>query len=281
MYCKHFMTLFGDLMNICIIGQSKRLSVLEENLKNAGFFINVIPTTNDFVNNISADIIILPIPTISGDGYLNITGDNRVSADEILSCTDPKSLIIACGYSSKKYNIIDLNAREDFALLNAVPTAEGAIYRALESTDRSLFESKILITGFGRVAKILADRLKGLSSNITIAARSDKDLSYAQALSFKTFNIAHLKDEICNYDLVFQTVPSLVITPEVINNISKHCTIIELSSKSKGTDYKYAVSKAINVVHAPALPEKISPITAGNILTKSVLSIISEHLGSV
>ena len=277
MYCKHFMTLFGDLMNVCIIGQSKRLSILENNLKKAGYLVNLIPTTNELNRNVSDDIIILPIPTIANDGFLNIGGEKRLSADEVLSLCSPESLIISCGYKSEKHNIIDLNTREDFALLNAVPTAEGAICYALENTERSLFESKVLITGFGRVAKLLADRLKGLCPNITVAARSSKDLSYAEALSFKTMHINNLKDKISGYDLVFQTVPSLVISTEVVDNMSKHTVIIELSSKSKGTDYKYAETQTIKVVHAPALPEKISPITAGNILSKSVLSIISER----
>ena len=143
--------------------------------------------------------------------------------------------------------------------------------------EKSLFESKILITGFGRVAKILADRLQGLCNDITICARSLKDLSYADSLRYKTISLKQIQSEISDYDIVFQTVPAKIITKNVIEAMNKNTLIIELSSRSVGTDYEYAKKRDIVVVHAPALPEKIAPITAGNILTKSVISIIAEQ----
>lgn len=268
-------------MNICIIGQSKRLSILEENLKNLNFRVRHLHTAEHIKDPINDKIVVLPIPTVSQSGSLNINGENAIYPDKVLSFINPEAVIISCGYNGSTRKIFDLNQREDFAYLNAVPTAEGAILYALENTERSLFENNILITGFGRVAKLLADRIKGLCKNITIAARSDKDLAYAKALSFNTLHINNLENYISSFNLVFQTVPGLVLTPNLLNCMDKDSTIIELSSKSVGTDYEYAKTIGIKVVHAPALPEKISPITAGNILTKSVLSIISEQIGSV
>ena len=274
------MTLFGDLMKICIIGSSKRLSVLEENLKNKGILVQTIHSSDELPKYINDDIVILPIPTVHANGFVNLSGEIQLSVDSLLNRINSDSHIISCGYHNENYHMTDLNCREDFAYLNAVPTAEGAIYYALKHTERSLYESKILITGFGRVSKLLANRLNGLCANITIAARSSKDLAYASSLMFNVVNIKSLKNLIYQYDIIFQTVPSEILTAEIIDNMNRNNLIIELSSKSKGTDYAYAESKGIKVIHAPALPEKISPISAGNILTKSVLSIISEQKGS-
>ena len=277
MYCKHFMTLFGDYMKICIIGNSKRLNVLKQNIENTSHDVTLYENEADIPKEISADIIVLPIPTLNRDGNLNIESVSKISADELIKRIKPDSLIISCGYTNTKRTVVDLNLREDFAYLNAVPTAEGAIFYALSNIDRSLFECNILITGFGRVAKVLADRLKSLCNTVTISARSQKDLAYAKALNFKTVNLSGIKDNISDFDLIFQTVPAKIITDEIIDKMRSDTVIVELSSKSVGTDFEYAANKKIKVVHAPALPEKIAPITAGNILTRSVLSIITEQ----
>ena len=266
-------------MKICIIGHSKRLSVLEKNLKNRGLSVDIINSAEELDKEIKHDVVVLPVPSVNKLGFANLEGD--ITIESLLENINLNSLIISCGYTNPDYKIIDLNEREDFAYLNVVPTAEGAIFVALSNSELSLFESKILITGFGRVAKLLADRLRCLCKKVTVSARSAKDLAFAEALSYNALPISSLKNHISEYDIIFQTVPVRLLIGEIIDNMTKNSIIIELSSKSLGTDHIYAESKGINVVHAPALPEKISPVSAGNILTKSVLSIISEQKGSV
>ena len=277
MYCKHFMTLFGDLMNVCIIGQSKRLSILENNLKKAGYLVNLFPTTNELNRNVSDDIIILPVPTIASDGFLNIGGEKRLSANEVLSLCSPESLIISCGYKSEKHNIIDLNAREDFALLNAVPTAEGAICYALENTERSLFESKVLITGFGRVAKLTAETLSSLGADVTVCARKSGDIALAEIKGFKGRYISDFKDYAKNYDILINTVPSLVINREILENLRKECLIIDVASSPFGTDFTTALGLGLNAVQCSSLPGKVAPKTAGKIIADGILNIIKEE----
>lgn len=241
------------------------------------FSVEHIETLSKLPDRITADFVVLPIPTLNKRGFVNIEGNDFITAQSLMEVIDKNATIISCNYYSPNYKTIDINNRDDFAYLNAIPTAEGAINIAISGCDYSLFDEEILITGFGRVAKILADRLKGLTNKVTIAARSLKDISYAKALGLKTIRIANLKENINKYSVIFQTVPVCIIDKEIIDSISVPITIIELSSKSSGTDYTYAASKGVNVVHAPGLPEKVAPLTAGNILTESVLSIIEEN----
>lgn len=264
-------------MKICIVGNSKRTEILRENLLNTEHNIFSVHSSDEIQENYSANFVVLPIPTADSNGYMNIPGETKINVTDFIRKFDKKTIFITCNYQSADALTIDLNKREDFAYLNAIPTAEGAIFYALEHTEKSLFESKALVTGFGRVAMILADRLKGLGCEVTVAARSTKALSHACALGYKTVNIKQLNSVISQFDIIFQTVPTLILFDKILENIKKDAVIIELSSRSAGTDYDFAASNNIKVVHAPALPEKISPITAGNILTKCVLSIISEH----
>ncbi|MBQ1186697.1 MAG: hypothetical protein IIX54_03310 [Clostridia bacterium] len=263
-------------MKICIIGQSKRLKILENNLTCSGYIVECIYTQDDLANYIDADLVVLPIPTLNKDGYINISGKENISPNELINKISPSCKIISCGYNDSNRISVDLNERDDFAYLNAVPTAEGAIYYAISSSELALDESEILITGFGRVAKILTDRLKGLCRNITIAARSARDLSYATALGYNTIRINELYNEANRFNIIFQTVPSPIFDERILGTMNDKNTIIELSSKFIGTDIENAKKLGINVIQAPALPEKILPQTAGNILTKCILSIIAE-----
>ena len=264
-------------MEICIVGNSKRTEILRKNLENTEHHLLSIRSLDDLQKNYSADYTVLPVPTLNTKGFINISGEKTITAENFIKLFNKKTKFISCNFQNENFNIIDLNTREDFAFLNAVPTAEGAIYYALNNTEKSLFESEVLVTGFGRVAMILADRLKGLGCNVTVTARNIKALSHAYSMGYNTVNLQRIHEVFQRFDIIFQTIPSLVLTEKVISQAKENCVIIELSSQSLGTDCNYAISHNVKVVHAPALPEKISPITAGNILTKCVLSIISEH----
>ncbi len=263
-------------MNILLIGNSKRTSILADNLSFLGYIVTHIYNSSNLPSKLSYDVVVLPIPSVK-NGYINLDG-TPLTIDDIVSRTEKNTLIIGCNVGTEQSEIIDLNARDDFAYLNAIPTAEGAISIAICESDKSLFYSDILIVGFGRVAKILADRLRPLCKKITIAARSLKDLSCAKALGYDTISIKNLETEAKKYDIIFQTVPAPIITDAVISNLNYNTLIIELSSGYIGTDCLSAENNNIQVIKAGGLPEKTAPITAGNILTESVISIIYEKL---
>ena len=264
-------------MNICIIGNSKRSDVLAAELSTDDE-VTVMKKDDEIGELNLYDLIVLPVPSFKPNGNLNL--GNKVSAinSEQLFRQIPKdTLVISCNYQNETHNIADLNKRDDFAFYNAVPTAEAAIKIAIENSDETLNESNILITGFGRVSKILADRLSSFNHRITICARSQKDLSYAKVLGFKVITFENVKDQIQNYDIIFQTVPALVISDELIKEMNKKSVIIELSSGFRGTDLDSAKRCGIKIIEAPALPEKIFPISAGKILSKVVKQIVIEQ----
>ena len=270
------MAFFGDEMNICILGNTARHHILFSNLKGLGFNVSLFDTMPEPENTAQFDFVVLPIPTLKENRILNLEGCSA-NIEHILNKFTSNTVFITCNYTSEDYKTVDINKRDDFAYLNAIPTAEGAIEIAIDKSNSSLFYSNVLITGFGRVAKILANRLKGLCPNIVIAARSQSSLAEAAVLGFKTVAFNSFKENNLNYDIVFQTVPSLVLNENVLCKFKKDVIIIELSSKSIGTDCLLAEKLGITVVHAPALPEKIAPATAGNILTETVLKIINEN----
>ncbi len=262
-------------MKICIIGASKRHQQLYKNLLSAQIDSQLYSSWEDVPEKIEADCIVLPIPSFR-KGKLNLPSNSEyVSASDFIKRTSPSSLIISVGYNFPERKTIDLQERDDFSYLNAVSTAEGAIKIAIDSTERTLYDTNNAIIGFGRVGKVLADRLRPFG-NVTVCARSDRDIYYAKALGLETVRLNTLIEKIGRFDVIFQTVPSLILGDKIIDNMDKNVTIVELSTAGAGTDMEYAKTRSINTILASALPEKTAPLSAGNVLTECVFNIISD-----
>lgn len=264
-------------MKIAIIGSSLRFDILSSQLTLSGYEVINYSRVDEIPEKLEQDIIVLPIPTKTKEGFLNIGGDSKISPEAVLSRTKADALIISCNYSDNRRKTVDINKDEYFAFLNAVPTAEGAISIALKEKGMTMYKAKCLIIGFGRIGKILAHRLDGLKANITVAARNPKDLALIKALGMKGINIYSLEECINEYDIIFQTVPFPILTEKVLSNLDKGTPIIELSSAMAGTDVAKAKELDIKVINAGGLPEKCAPQTAGMILFDSVTRIIKEN----
>ena len=73
--------------------------------------------------------------------------------------------------AERKIRLVDYFADDALAALNAIPTCEGAIGILLSRRERVLWNSRVLVVGFGRIGKLLAQRLAGFGALVTVAAR--------------------------------------------------------------------------------------------------------------
>lgn len=149
---------------------------------------NIIMCKNIEEAIISSKYIISSIP-LSRDGfYINAPfSDNKIEIKEILEKIDDSDNMdskyfiagkIPKELNSKDINNIDLLENEEFNILNSIPTVEGTIKIIIQEREETIHESNILICGFGRIGKILCDRLKSLGANIYCVARKDADLAW-------------------------------------------------------------------------------------------------------
>ena len=261
------------MKKVCIIGGDTRLKSVKHSLENQNFFVSTLGLYPDDKADISlSDIIILPVPSTRDNKTVFAPLTNRViPLSEIYEKTN-NQLILCCNYNFENRNCIDYNTLDSYALLNAVPTAEGAIKIAIEKTDFTLWQSNILVIGYGRVGKILADRLKKLGANVTVSARKPKDFADLEALGFNYINTESIPSLYLGYDIIFNTVDAVVLTDNVLKNLP--CSLLlDLSSKG-GFNLEYAISLGLNAQKAPALPGKTAPKTAGKILAKTVSELI-------
>ncbi len=264
------------MKKICIVGGDSRLKTVKHHLENQNFFVNTVGLyPNDKGDIQLSDIIVLPVPTTRDNETVFAPLTNRVIPLSEIYEKSNNQLILCCNYNFESRHCIDYNTLDSYALLNAVPTAEGAIKIAIENTDFTIWKSKILVIGYGRVGKILADRLKNLGANVTVSARKPKDFASLDALGFNYINTESISDLYLGYDIIFNTVDAPVLPDKVLKNLP--CSLLlDLSSKG-GFNLQYAKSLGINAQIAPALPAKVAPKTAGEILAKTITELIRFH----
>ena len=207
--------------------------------------------------------------------------ENEINISDILQKCKEKHLIAGnvTEYVKKiadenNVNITDLIKNEKLAILNSISTAEGAIEIAMKETDTIIHGSNILILGFGRIGKVLAKKLQGLSANVTCAARKQEDLAWIMAYGYHSININEMGKELKKFDIIFNTVPHLILSKEKIKNKKKKCVLIELASKPGGIDRKETENHKIKVVEALALPGKVAPTTTAKFMKELIYDLI-------
>lgn len=213
-----------------------------------------------------SDIIISAIP-FSKDGVtINAPySDKTINIEELAINKEEKMFIAGSinenvyGQLSKSYkSVIDIMKREELIILNTIATAEGAVKIAIESTEKILQGSNVLILGFGRVGKVVANKFSKMDCNVTCAARKTEDLAWIQANGYKKMNINEMNESISNFDIIINTVPKVIVNQNILEMMKKGVLIIDLASNPGGIDRTAAQRLNIKLNWALALPRKNS-----------------------
>lgn len=236
--------------------------------------------------------VILPLPA-SADGVtvncpLNDGSIQSLSLSLLFETVSPDTVIIGGKFTpavinmaqSKGRRIVDYFESEELQIKNTVPTAEGAIAIAMNELPVTINGSKMAVIGYGRVGKMLADKLYALGADVTVAARKSSDLAWAKSHRYST-----LKIETCHgvstllslgagYDVIFNTVPYWLFDKSILSRLDTNTLIIDLASAPGGVDSKAAGECGVRVIWALSLPGKCAPFTAGKIICESINDIL-------
>jgi dipicolinate synthase subunit A len=172
--------------------------------------------------------------------------------------------------------LIELFDRDDVAIYNSIPTAEGALMMAIQNTDITIHGSISMVLGFGRTGFTMARTLQGLGAIVKVGVRRQEHFARAWEMGFKPFYTRDLYAEVANIDLLFNTIPTMIITAQVITNIPHRAVIIDLASKPGGTDFRFAEKRGVKAMLAPGLPGIVAPKTAGRIMANTLSQLIED-----
>jgi len=287
MSLRKYTVIGGDLRNVKL-AESIFTDGSQVNLygfKNAGF--ETILTENEDLQEAidDSEIVIGPLPCSNDNETLNAPFHNeKIPMTEVLKTMKKNQLFIAGRISekisnlAKAYNVfaVDILEREEMAVLNAIPTAEGAIQIAMEELPITINGSKIMILGYGRIGKVLSKMLSGFGAEVYIEARKYSDIAWINANGQKPVYISALKQYIGSMNVIVNTIPYKILDSSMLENIGKDCLIIDLASKPGGVDLERAKALGIKVIWALSLPGKVAPVTAANFIKQTVYNIIEE-----
>jgi dipicolinate synthase subunit A len=261
------------MKSILFAGGDNRSIIAFNELKRCGFQANSIGLfDNDDGGFENAEAIVLPVPSTK-DGktvFCPLTG-RKIFLSEIEKRSAGK-LVITANYSFGE-NCVDILKGDDFAILNAVPTAEGAISFAIQNTPFTLWRSRVLVIGNGRVAKVLINRLSAFCCRLTVSARKQKDFALLDTQNIEFIDTADAAKKASGFDIIFNTVDAPLF-PCV--KVLDRAFLIDLSSKGC-IDFEKAKSEGVKAVKLPAVPTATAPETAGAIYARTLKAVIDSQ----
>ncbi|MBD2866810.1 MULTISPECIES: dipicolinate synthase subunit DpsA [Paenibacillus] len=237
-----------------------------------------------------SDAVILPVVGTDDNGVVDsiFSTSELLLADEHIAAL-PKHAKVYTGMA-KRYlkelcskqgiELVELLDRDDVAIYNSIPTAEGALMMAIQNTDITIHGSICMVLGIGRTGMTMARTLKGLGATVKVGIRKPEHFARAWEMGFTPFYLSELSHQVTNIDLLFNTIPTMIVTAQIIANIPHRAVIIDLASKPGGTDFRFAEKRGVKAMLAPGLPGIVAPKTAGRIIANTVSQLIMDDVYS-
>ena len=233
---------------------------------------------------IKSDIVVTAVP-ISKD-KLTLTGeytDLKISLEDFFMKL--KNVFLVSGMVPDKFSkvltennvkVLDLLKDESYIIFNAKITVEGIIKYLIENTEDTIFNSKILVLGYGRIGKILCNVLKSFTENIYCMPNSKEELEWLKSNCVnyifeenfndlnknlkKVDNIAkkELHKFLGNFEIIINTIPRIILNEKEICSLNKDVFILDVASKPGGINQENAMKNNINFLWKLGIPAEIS-----------------------
>lgn len=177
--------------------------------------------------------------------------------------------------SVKGISYFNIMQDEKFTVKNTIPTALGCIAAVMDESQICINEMKILILGYGRVAKTLSKYLTGLDCKAYIYTVDVKEKALAEVLAVGTENSL---ENIDKYDLIINTVPARLIDRHICDLICEDSLVYDLASGNH-VDLEYLRGRGIRAIKASSLPGKVAPKSAGGYMEECILDTLNRNSG--
>jgi dipicolinate synthase subunit A len=244
-----------------VIGTDARLRMLAKHLTSPNRTVYYKSTTvwDDELNTVSLkfqpDFVVLPIQPLS------------IEVPVVLGISD--AVIFSGKQNDEWKHILEKNEThfyledEEFIWQNAVLTAE-AFVSTFYNTKQAISGKRFVVTGFGRVAKMVGHILRSIGADVIIAVRRDVQLNEAKAFRYESTYLKDIAEVEADY--MVNTIPAKWLD-EKLNDIIT-MPIYDLAS------YPGCLQDGVerdNYELLPALPGKFFPKDAAKVLYQSIV----------
>ncbi|AEF94333.1 dipicolinic acid synthetase, A subunit [Desulfotomaculum nigrificans CO-1-SRB] len=281
----------GDAREIELVSTLSRLGahvqVVGLPVKNDPPHVKLCQSLEEGLTGVQA--VILPVPGILENGHIYAVYEEKplILTEALLVKLPPEAPIIA-GFARprlkeivKRSNVrlVTVLDLDEVAILNSIPSAEGAIQMAMENTAITIHGSRSFVLGFGRTGASIARLLHGMGAKVTVVSRTPAHRARAYEMCMNSISFEELPDAVPEADIIFNTVPAMVLTNCILSKAREDTVIIDVASPPGGTDFEAAARLGIKALLAPGLPGKVAPKTAGQILSRVIPKLVAQELG--
>ncbi|UOQ85626.1 dipicolinic acid synthetase subunit A [Gracilibacillus salinarum] len=247
-------------------------------------YTGVMQSTIDNLVTSQLDGIILPITGIDENGFVEtMFSGEKIQLTEEWFKSLPSHCKIFTGITTSKldsyinnYNLSleTLMDRDDVAIYNSIPTAEGAIMLAIKHTDFTIHHADVFVFGFGRVGQTTASSFAGLGANVSVISKDESELARIYEKGWQPYHLEQVEDHMDDCQILINTIPAKIVDKKLLEKMNNQAIIIDLASKPGGIDFDFAKTRGIDAIHALGLPGMVAPKTAGEILANTIAKLL-------
>uniref|UniRef100_UPI00405683E3 NAD(P)-dependent oxidoreductase n=1 Tax=Agathobacter sp. TaxID=2021311 RepID=UPI00405683E3 len=165
---------------------------------------------------------------------------------------------------------VDFMEQEEVVKGNAKITAEGVVAELLQKSAISIEGQQVLVTGFGRCGKCIAEKLAALGAHIVILARSAKAREEAVEQGYEAYGFSYGKCIASKANTLINTVPAMVVTREILEELPRDAVVLDIASKPGGVDFCAAKELGIYAKLSLGLPGIYTTKSSAMLLEKAI-----------
>ncbi len=246
-----------DNRSFLLLGRSDALTYTHQALLRYGCKVCAAPGPT--VKN-----LILPVPAFEANGALK--GGSKLEFH--LNALPPDITVYGGNLNTPLldgYRKIDLLQDESYLAQNASITAHCAVKQILNAVPVTLDRCPVLILGWGRIGKCLAQLLRQMGADVAVYARKPADRAMLAALGYDVIATLSQPALLQQYRIICNTAPTMLLTREQLRYCDPNCLKLDLASE-KGIE-------GDDVIWARGLPGKDAPESSGLLIAETVLRL--------
>lgn len=211
---------------------------------------------------VDCDIALLPLPDSTGAAaaLFALSGHKRRVLHGRLHPSQKKAL------QNRGWQLTNLQEDDAYIRKNALISAEGALHAAMSRVDFTLRGAHCAVVGYGRIGQELTRLLLALGAEVRVVARREESQQQAEKGGARAFGVDEMAEALRDVQLLFNTVPSQIITPAALLALAPKALIMELASPPYGFDLEAARALGFDAVLESGIPARYAPRTAARLL---------------
>lgn len=172
--------------------------------------------------------------------------------------------------SKKGVFVFDFMEDASLAYFNTIATAEGVLCEAIRFSPVNLHKSRCAVLGYGKCGRTLTNSLKGMSCHVSVAADPPEELAMAALLADEAMRINAALSGIEAYDFIFNTIPAVTLTRDVLLRVKPSAVILDIASAPGGVDFAAANELSVHAKSCPGLPGTYAPLSSAKAMLASI-----------